>query len=111
MEPHFVKEEAFALPPLSMLAALSRGERVTGAGQVLAMTEKLRAELPALHEEHRMFVRLLEQLLVVTRDSGHADYAEFVYNLILHAKIEEEIMYPAALLVGDFLRMRETVPV
>lgn len=109
MEPHFVKEEAFALPPLSMLVGLSRGEQIPQADAVLAKTEKLRAELPVLHEEHRVFVRLLEKLLVVTRDSGRADYAEFVYNLILHAKIEEEIMYPAALLVGDFLRMRETV--
>jgi len=107
MEPHFVKEEAFALPPLSLLAGMARGEPVADPDAVLAMTEKLRAELPVLHEEHRVFVQMLEKLLVITRETGHADYADFVYNLILHAKIEGEVLYPAALMVGDLLQVGE----
>ena len=107
MEPHFVKEESFALPPLSLLASMARGEPVVDPEAVLEMTGKLRAELPVLLAEHKVFVQLLEKLLMITRETGHADYSDFVYNLILHAKIEEEVLYPAALLVGDFLRVRE----
>jgi hypothetical protein len=43
MHPHFVKEEEYALPPLGLLSALSKGELEAGMAEVLKMTDKLEA--------------------------------------------------------------------
>jgi len=34
------------------------------------------------------------------------EYVEFAENLKLHAKTEEEVMYPAAILVGEYLKLK-----
>ncbi len=45
---HFVKEEEFALPPLGLLSILSRGKVETEMKSVLALTDRLKAELPEM---------------------------------------------------------------
>jgi hypothetical protein len=50
LHPHFVKEEAYALPPLGLLGLLAKGEVRPEMAQVLAMTDKLRSELPNIAE-------------------------------------------------------------
>ncbi|MCD6070634.1 MAG: hypothetical protein K0S42_1150 [Microvirga sp.] len=49
---HFVDEEAFAMPPLGVLAQMARGEIVADARQVVALTERLKSELPRMLSEH-----------------------------------------------------------
>jgi hypothetical protein len=49
---HFVKEEEFALPPIGLLSALARGEVDENMKSVLRMTDRLKAELPQMLEEH-----------------------------------------------------------
>src|SRR6188474_2333313 len=44
LHPHFVREEQIALPPLGLLAPLARGTLTPEMGEVLAMTDSLRAE-------------------------------------------------------------------
>ena len=53
LDPHFVREEQIALPPLGLLAPLSRGEFTPEMREVLSMTDALRAELPRMLSEHK----------------------------------------------------------
>lgn len=53
---HFVKEEAYALPPLGLLSALSQGKFEPGMAEVLEMTDRLEAELPQMLAEHKEIV-------------------------------------------------------
>jgi len=32
------------------------------------------------------------------------EYAEFAEALMLHAKTEEEVLYPASILIGEYVR-------
>ncbi len=103
---HFVREEEIALPPLGLLAALARGEHDEGMRPVLAMTDALRAELPRMLEEHKAIhaaTRRLGEVALAAKDEAVAQLAE---DLKVHARSEEEVFYPAALLVGDLVRMR-----
>lgn len=34
------------------------------------------------------------------------EHAEFAHKLMLHAQTEEEVLYPAALLVGEHIKLR-----
>ena len=105
MHPHFMKEEEIALPPLGLLGALSRGEFDAGMAEVLALTDRLEAELPAMLEEHRQITAALQRLHDAAQRAIRADIAEFTLQLMHHARVEEQVMYPAALLVGRYVRL------
>lgn len=106
MHPHFVKEEEYALPPLGLLPALARGEITSDMTEVLPMTEKLKAELDEMLAEHESIVDALRNLVDVARRESKPEYAEFAERLILHAQTEEEVSYPTAILIGEYLKLK-----
>ena len=106
LHPHFVKEEQFALPPLSLLQRLARGEVTADMKEVLPLTERLERELPRMLEEHKGIVDALGELVDAARTAGKLEYAEFALDLIRHAQTEEQLLYPAALLVGEFVALK-----
>ena len=105
LHPHFVREEEFALPPLALLAPLAHGD-AEGLADVLPMTRRLKAELPAMLSEHQQIVRALEKLRLAARDAGRTEHVQFADDLVLHAQMEESVLYPAALLVGEVAELR-----
>ena len=106
MHPHFVKEDEIALPPLGLLAALARGEFKTEMAEVLTLTDKLEAELPQMLAEHQTIVAALNKLREAAASAGRGDIVAFAEALTEHARTEEEVMYPAAVLVGQVVRQR-----
>ena len=109
LHPHFVKEEAFALPALGLLADLAHGKLDPAMLNVLALTDKLEAELPAMLEEHKAIVSALMALTEAADAESKPEAARFAQKLILHAQTEEQVLYPAALLVGRYLRVMRAV--
>lgn len=103
LHPHFVREEEFAMPPLGALPAAARGEKVPDAAAVIAKARRVADELPRMLEEHREIVAALERLEEAARAAGKPEHAHFAEKLRLHAKTEEEVLYPAAILVGRAL--------
>jgi hypothetical protein len=108
LHPHFLKEEEYALPPLGLLLPLTEGKgKVTPEmADVLPLTSRLKAELGAMLDEHRQIVGALENLRKAAGEAGRPDYAAFADALVLHARSEEQVFYPAAILVGDYVALR-----
>lgn len=106
MHPHFLKEEEYAMPPLGLLSELARGETAPDMARALTLTDKLKAEMPQMLEEHKHIVAALQKLAVAAEQDGKPQYVDFAKKLMLHAKNEEEVLYPAALLVGEIVRIR-----
>ena len=104
LHPHFVREEQIALPPLGLLAPLAQREITPEMRKVLPMTDSLRAELPHMLQEHRAIRDATLRLRRVARASGNARVVRLAEQLALHARTEEEVLYPAAVLVGDLVR-------
>lgn len=67
LHPHFVKEEEFALPPLGLLPSVADGKVTPAMGDVLSMTNRLKAELDEMLEEHKAIVSALETLSEVAK--------------------------------------------
>jgi hemerythrin HHE cation binding domain-containing protein len=105
MHPHFLKEEEYALPPLGLLAELAKGKIETRMAAVLTMTDKLEAELPTMLLEHKEIVAALEDLIDAAKAENKPDYARFADKLMAHARTEEEVTYPTALLIGRYLKV------
>ncbi len=104
--PHFEREEQIALPPLGLLEPLARGDYEPWMRDVLPMTDSLAAELPQMLREHEAIGAATARLERVAREEGAADVERLARTLRSHAKSEEEILYPAAILVGDVVRQR-----
>jgi hypothetical protein len=106
LHPHFEREEQIALPPLGLLAQLAAGEPVPDAvsSEALRMTSALRAEMPQMLEEHVRIRAAVTELHAAARAEGAAAHQELAEQLALHAQTEEEVLYPAAMLVGDLIR-------
>lgn len=106
LHPHFEREEEIALPPLGLLAPLAQGEATPEMRDVLPMTDSLRAELPRMLEEHQAIKAATRRMGEVAREEGNAEVARLAEQLAVHAQAEEELFYPAAVLVGDLVRQR-----
>lgn len=106
MHPHFIKEEQYALPPLSLLPKVAQGVFEPAMTEALSMTDRLKAELPQMLSEHKAIVAALEALADSARRNNRPEYADFADKLILHAQTEEEVSYPAALLIGEYVRSK-----
>jgi hypothetical protein len=108
LAPHFERENQIALPPLALLEPLARGDVIAAeaAAHALAMTDSLAVELPRMLEEHVRIDAAARTLEQVARTHGDAAVADLAHGLQLHARMEQAIHYPAALLVGAALRQR-----
>ena len=100
LHPHFVREEEFALPPLGLLAAVARSGVSADMAPVLQMTRRLEAALPAMLAEHRDILAALERLVGAAREANLPRYERFARDLIQHALVEEQVLYPAAIVLG-----------
>ncbi|MFO0753230.1 MAG: hemerythrin domain-containing protein [Thermodesulfovibrionales bacterium] len=107
LHPHFVKEEEYALPPLGALKALAEDKPAPGAEKVIEMTGRLKAELPRMLEEHEAIVASLERLAEAACEENKPEYARFAEKLILHARTEEDVLYPASLVLGEYIRLKQ----
>jgi Hemerythrin HHE cation binding domain len=103
---HFVKEEEFALPPIGLLAELTRGKVDEQMRSVLVMTDRLKAELPEMLREHQEVVAALKKLTAAAETENLPDHVRFAEKLMLHARTEEEVLYPAAILAGEYIKLK-----
>lgn len=106
LEPHFLKEEQLALPPLGLLEALAAGKAVSDPQRVIEMTDRLKAEMPGMLREHKDIGGAVQRLRSAARDEGKQDALQFAERLSAHAKQEEQVMYPSAIMVGEFLKLK-----
>jgi hemerythrin-like domain-containing protein len=120
LHPHFKKEEEYALPPLGLLSSLVSEEHEQmrrGGGEdskitqdiknnVIVMTDKLNSDLPHMIEEHNEIVAALNNLIEIAKVENKTDLVAFAEKLKLHAKAEEQVLYPTAILIGKYLKLK-----
>lgn len=104
LKPHFDKEEQFALPPLGMLPGLAAGRVPGDSADIIRMTDQLKKELPQMLSEHRQVVAALGRLQAAAQAENKPEGIAFARALSDHAAQEEQVLYPAALLVGAYLK-------
>ncbi len=106
LHPHFEKEEQYALPPLGLLSSIvvERDKITQEMRNVLIMTDKLKADLPHMFEEHKGIVAALDNLIDAAKKEDKTEVIQFAEKLKLHAKTEEQVLYPAAILIGEYLK-------
>jgi len=106
LHPHFVNEEAYAMPPLGLLVPLTQGQLTPEMEAVITLADKLKAGLAEMLAEHVKIVAALKTLMAAAQVENQLQVARFAEKLMAHAKTEEEVLYPASILVGEYLKLR-----
>lgn len=104
--PHVEREQRIAYPLLRLLPLIDRGKAEPWMAELLPLADQLRAALPTLEREHRAIREALEVLRTEAWAEGHPEYAFLAQRLKHHLQIEEEILYPAALVTAECVRGR-----
>jgi hypothetical protein len=104
---HFEQEEAFAMPPLGLLQSLAHKQPLdeADARKAIDMATRLRQEYDAMLKEHQALTEALHALAVAAREEGKPAHAHLAEALIMHAQNEEQILYPATLVIGEYLTL------
>ncbi len=108
LHPHFLREEEIALPPLSLLAPLAARDMLPdeALAAALAMCEALAAELPRMLQEHQRIRAAVENLRSAAHAEGAIRAERLAEQLALHAEHEEQVLYPAVILLAETIRAR-----
>lgn len=103
---HFVKEEQVAMPPLALLAPIAEGHATPEMRSVIALTDRLKHDMPQMLREHQAIVEALNELGRAAEAEHYPDASRFAEELTAHAQTEEQVLYPAAILVGEYLKLK-----
>lgn len=104
--PHMFMEERYAVPPLKLLPLLARGEVTPDMRSILPRVDRLKAEMPRMLEDHQLIVLALRDLMRAATEEKLPEFVQIASKIIAHAQNEEEVLYPAAILVGEYVRLR-----
>lgn len=95
MHPNFDRDEGFALPPLALLRPLAQGGVTPEMAEVLKLTDRLEAELPAMADESRTIVVALARLANAAMRAGREDIVEFARKMTRDVLTDEQVVYRA----------------
>ena len=104
LDPHFRREEEIATPPLSLLVPLAQGAATPQMRAVIPLTQALERELPGMLEQHRRIGAARERFEAAAQRAQRPEYVRLSETLAHHARQEEEVLYPAAILVGRYVK-------
>jgi len=103
---HAIKEEGRVLPALEFLPLLSKGQITDSMRYLKDIAADLKGGLyEELLDDHKAIVAGLKNLSESALLQGRKEPAQFVERFILHAQMEEEILYPASLLTAEYFQL------
>ena len=106
IQPHMAREEEYVAPALALLSAAAENRLTDDMAVFLPRIALLRGELPRMRREHATMVEALRALMKAATEERQSGIARVAQRLVAHAQEEEEILYPAAILVGEALKQR-----
>ena len=105
---HFNKEEEYALPQLALLPDLAAGHVPPDQDKAIELSDKLKSDMPTMLSEHKGIVEALNKLEDAAREENKEQARLFAEKLKHHAETEEQVMYPTAILIGEYLKLKRT---
>jgi len=108
MAPHFEKEEEYALPPLGLLLNLSKGNWEVSTQEAIKMADNLELRLIEMMKDHANISKVMRELKLLAEEENHFVAKQFIKNLVQHMELEDEVLYPTTILIGNYLKKVST---
>ena len=102
--PHFEHEEKSVFPVLALLPYLAPKNLRPEMMDVMPLISDFRAKHDAINDHHQSILAAIEELLQAAHKEKNREFAEFAYNLRVHEKIEDEVIYPMVVVIGKYLQ-------
>jgi hemerythrin superfamily protein len=102
---HFNEEEQYVFPALGALPQLAAGEVPEKSAEIIRLSERFRSNSAKLLAEHQMIKTLMEEYKRGSQESDSL-FDGFEKALTAHARSEEEIYFPAAIVAADYLKLK-----
>jgi hypothetical protein len=102
---HLVSDEELAMPPLALLAPIAEGRVTPDMRSVVALTDRLKSEMPRMLTEHKAIVQALDELGRAAAAEHHPEVSRFVEELTCMLRRRNRC-YPAAIVVGEYLKLK-----
>ena len=105
---HFERENELVLPAIGVARELAEDKTSTDFPKALELSEQFKIEYQRMLQEHVEIVKALDELEKAARKAKKASVVNFVRKLKVHARTEEDLTYPAVLMVGKLLKQDAT---
>ena len=105
LEPHFEKEEKIAMPLLGVLPEIVSGNKLHDLRQIADSQEPLLRDYEGMFQEHKSLIPLIDRAKDEATKENHEETVEILEALVHHARVEEDVLYPAALLAGTLAKV------
>jgi hypothetical protein len=102
--PHFEWEERTIFPVLGLLPDLARGNLHPEMVKVLPLIAEFSARKDELDTQHRLILSAIEAFLRTALREKDREFTEFAYNLRVHELIEDELIFPMVIVIGEYVR-------
>jgi hypothetical protein len=100
---HFWHEEQSVFPLLALLPLLEHGHARPEMKDALPLIADFRAKRHVLADHHQTILAAIDELRDAASRANARDTLDFAYALQLHEKIEDEVVYPSVVLIGNYL--------
>ena len=102
---HFREEEDYVLPALGVLPSIVNGIMPAEPKELTRMIDQYKANSSHFIAEHQMIKVYMEELKAIAGKENHHGLAEFEKALTMHVREEEELLFPAVILIGEYLKL------
>ena len=110
LRPHVAKEEDFGLPALGLLQHLVAGKVSPVMRGVIVMTDRLKLEYEQMLADHGAIAAAIRKLADAARAEGKLEHVGMCEQLVRYLQAEEQVYYPAAILIGEYLKLKLDPP-
>lgn len=110
MQHHFQEEEDYVLPALGLLPSLAAGQVPPDREDILELIEKFRTQSAHMSAEHQLIKAFMDELTQAAEKESHPEVAVLLREIQEHAQLEEEVLFPTVILIGDRLRSSPGTP-
>jgi hypothetical protein len=102
---HYAREEAYILPPLTLLPILADGKVTPDMRWALAMCDRVKADQAEIFQEHTAVTTAANALYAAGLAAHDKQATEFARAAVTDSLNDMELLEPTVLLIGEHLRM------
>jgi hypothetical protein len=103
---HLLRENAFILPPLTLLPYLADGKVTPDMKWAIAMADRVKAEREEIFQEHTQITDAMNALAAAARATHDAEALAFAQSAVTDSLNDSEIGEPMAIVIGDYVKLK-----
>lgn len=103
---HLQREEAFILPPLTLLPLLADGKVSPDMKWAIAMADRVKAEREQIFQEHTAITDAMSALATAALKAHDTPAYDFARAAVADSLNDVELIEPMSIVIGDYLRAK-----